>query len=313
MLQQTTVKAVGAVFRALPRALAGRAMRSRRRRSTTCCGLGRARLLRARPQPACLRAARSRRGTAAFPGDRGRTARAARHRRLHGGGDRGDCVRCAARCAVDGNVERVVTRLFAVERELPAAKPEIRALAQALVPAARSRRLRAGADGSRRHDLHAEEAGLRALPVDGRRARRARAAIRRRFRARRRSGKASCGAARRSWCGAPTACVLVRTRPPKGLLGGMTEVPTTEWTHDFDDDAALDEAPRLARARPKWRRLPGVVTHVFTHFPLELTVYAARGRRRDAGARRRALGAARDACRRGAAQRHAQGAGARGA
>ena len=44
----------------------------------------------------------------------------------------------APAAAVDGNVERVVTRLFACERELPAAKPEIRALTQSLVPAARS-------------------------------------------------------------------------------------------------------------------------------------------------------------------------------
>ena len=74
--------------------------------------------------------------------------------------------------------------------------------------------------------------------------------------------------------------VLVRTRPPKGLLGGMTEVPTTPWSHDFDADDALANAPRFARAKdirvkPKWRRLPGVVTHVFTHFPLELSVYVA--------------------------------------
>jgi A/G-specific adenine glycosylase len=69
--------------------------------------------------------------------------------------------------------------------------------------------------------------------------------------------------------------VLVRTRAPKGLLGGMTEVPTTEWTHDFAEDSALAAAPVMSRARPRWRRLPGVVTHVFTHFPLELAVYIA--------------------------------------
>jgi A/G-specific adenine glycosylase len=69
--------------------------------------------------------------------------------------------------------------------------------------------------------------------------------------------------------------VLVRTRAPKGLLGGMTEVPTTEWAHDFDDQSAPRAAPRLARAKPTWRRLPGIVTHVFTHFPLQLVVYAA--------------------------------------
>jgi A/G-specific adenine glycosylase len=65
--------------------------------------------------------------------------------------------------------------------------------------------------------------------------------------------------------------ILTRPRPEKGLLGGMTEVPTTEWTHDFEDAAALDGAPLKA----KWRRVPGVVTHTFTHFPLELIVYRA--------------------------------------
>jgi A/G-specific adenine glycosylase len=70
--------------------------------------------------------------------------------------------------------------------------------------------------------------------------------------------------------------VLVRTRPLRGLLAGMTEVPTTEWTHDFVFAAALESAPILAngKANPAWRKLPGKVTHVFTHFPLELVVYA---------------------------------------
>jgi A/G-specific adenine glycosylase len=68
--------------------------------------------------------------------------------------------------------------------------------------------------------------------------------------------------------------LLVRTRPAKGLLGGMTEVPTTEWTSDFGERGALKGAPRLAgSAAIAWRRLPGVVRHVFTHFPLELSVY----------------------------------------
>jgi A/G-specific adenine glycosylase len=64
---------------------------------------------------------------------------------------------------------------------------------------------------------------------------------------------------------------LVRTRASKGLLGGMTEVPTTEWSRDFDEALTLDAAPLKA----KWQRLPGAVTHVFTHFPLELVVYEA--------------------------------------
>ncbi len=69
--------------------------------------------------------------------------------------------------------------------------------------------------------------------------------------------------------------MLLRTRPLRGLLGGMAEVPTTEWTADFDAEKALHGAPRFgASQKPtKWRKLTGVVRHVFTHFPLELTVY----------------------------------------
>ena len=67
--------------------------------------------------------------------------------------------------------------------------------------------------------------------------------------------------------------LLVRTRPATGLLGAMTEVPTTEWTHDFDEYQALASAP-LPRGT-EWRRIAGVVRHTFTHFPLELTVYLA--------------------------------------
>jgi A/G-specific adenine glycosylase len=75
--------------------------------------------------------------------------------------------------------------------------------------------------------------------------------------------------------------LLVRTRPTKGLLGGMTEVPTTAFRADFDEAGALALAPRLAASRgggenARWWRLAGVVTHVFTHFPLELVVYRAR-------------------------------------
>ena len=75
--------------------------------------------------------------------------------------------------------------------------------------------------------------------------------------------------------------VLLRKRPANGLLGGMTEVPTTEWTADFDERGALSAAPRFSSPLPGgereigWRRVPGVVRHVFTHFPLELTVYRA--------------------------------------
>jgi A/G-specific adenine glycosylase len=69
----------------------------------------------------------------------------------------------------------------------------------------------------------------------------------------------------------PDGAILVRTRPPKGLLGGMTEVPGTAWAAGFDAAAALGDAPVAAR----WTKVPGTVGHVFTHFPLELVVFRA--------------------------------------
>src|SRR3569833_904746 len=70
------------------------------------------------------------------------------------------------------------------------------------------------------------------------------------------------------------AQILMRARPDKGLLAKMTEVPGSEWSHDFDIADALRSAPKH-RGKPKWRRLVGTVTHVFTHFPLQLTVFTA--------------------------------------
>ncbi len=134
--------------------------------------------------------------------------------------------------AVDGNVERVVARFYAVEDELPAAKQKIRRLAEGLVPV--------------------ERAGdfVKAPKKEGRLRRGAAFVVLR-----------------------SDGFVLLRSRPPRGLLGGMTEVPTTQWTHDFDGGPEL--APHLRPAPPSWRRIAGVVTHAFTHFPLELVVYVA--------------------------------------
>ena len=64
----------------------------------------------------------------------------------------------------------------------------------------------------------------------------------------------------------------MRTRAERGLLGGMTEVPGTEWNAAFREAGAAKLAPV---AQLKWRKLAGIVRHVFTHFPLELTIYSA--------------------------------------
>jgi A/G-specific adenine glycosylase len=63
--------------------------------------------------------------------------------------------------------------------------------------------------------------------------------------------------------------VLVRTRPPRGLLGGMTEFPGTDWGDAFDPAAALAMAP----VRAAYQHLPTQVRHVFTHFALSLDVF----------------------------------------
>jgi A/G-specific adenine glycosylase len=51
-------------------------------------------------------------------------------------------------------------------------------------------------------------------------------------------------------------------------------VPGSDWRAAQDDEDALKQAPRLAGVTG-WHRKVGVVTHVFTHFPLELVVYTA--------------------------------------
>jgi len=181
---------------------------------------------------------------------------------------------------VDGNVERVIARLFRVQGLLPAAKPEIRRLARTLTP-----EIRAGDFAQAMMDLGATictpvspdcavcpwmaNCGARAMgdPQDfpRREAKRAK-------KLRRGAAFLVVRADRR---------ILLRSRPARGLLGGMTELPTTEWTEDFEERRALLDAP-LVSSRRAWRRVPGVVTHVFTHFPLELTVYVAEVRAKTA-------------------------------
>ncbi len=68
--------------------------------------------------------------------------------------------------------------------------------------------------------------------------------------------------------------VLLRRRPAKGLLGGMLEVPSTDWL------AAPADCPQARGNEPVpglWRPLGGLVSHTFTHFHLELEVHLALG------------------------------------
>ena len=172
---------------------------------------------------------------------------------------------------VDGNVERVVARLIAYEPELPAAKPALRRLAERLTPDAR-----AGDFAQALMDLGAtictpKKPACALCPWSGVCVARAEDDPERFPRkVAKTEGQLRRGAA--FVAVRVDGFVLVRTRPARGLLGGMTEVPTTEWSNDFDQQEALTEIPVAA----SWRRVPGVVHHVFTHFPLELIVYKAK-------------------------------------
>jgi A/G-specific adenine glycosylase len=71
------------------------------------------------------------------------------------------------------------------------------------------------------------------------------------------------------WVVDGTGAVLLRRRAEKGLLGGMMEVPSTDW------GAVMPRNP-TAPVAAEWRVLTGQVRHVFTHFELTLTVWAGR-------------------------------------
>jgi A/G-specific adenine glycosylase len=177
---------------------------------------------------------------------------------------------------VDGNIERVIARLYAIETPMPAAKAELRRLMAALVP-----EKRAGDFAQAMMDLgtavctpkrpdcprcpwhdacsafrdgNSERYPLRPPKTEGRLRRGAAFVVLREDRA-----------------------VLLRRRAPNGLLGGMTEVPNTEWTPAFKLADMRKAATLLIPSvrEEAWRRLPAKVRHVFTHFRLELTVFVA--------------------------------------
>lgn len=173
---------------------------------------------------------------------------------------------------VDGNIERVVSRLFAVEEPLPQAKPLIQHLATTLLGANR-----AGDSAQALMDLGSsictpKKPACALCPLNDDCAARARG-DQQTFP---RKAPKKTGALRRGAAFVLTRGeeLLVRTRPEKGLLGGMTEVPNSHWLTAQDDQTALQQAPVL-KGIVRWHRRAGVVTHVFTHFPLELVVYTA--------------------------------------
>jgi A/G-specific adenine glycosylase len=170
--------------------------------------------------------------------------------------------------AMDGNVERVIARLHAVETPLPDAKPALYRLAAALTPDDRAgdyaqALMDLGATICSKHKpkctlcpwretCRAREKGIAEM-LPARREKVARPL---------RRGVAF-------WAVRDDGAVLLRRRPESGLLGGMMEVPSTEWRAETWTAAA---AAAVAPLAAEWRALPGIVRHGFTHFELELAV-----------------------------------------
>ncbi|MFO1071591.1 MAG: A/G-specific adenine glycosylase [Geminicoccaceae bacterium] len=173
---------------------------------------------------------------------------------------------------LDANVERVLARLLGLERPAASARPELRAAAQALAAPARA------------GDLAQALMELGALVCTPRRpgclacpwradCRAAASGAPERFPPKaelraRRTCHATAFLLRR-----PDGACLFRRRPLTGLLGGMIELPTTDWLAEPDELAA---AERLAApAEAAWQAVPGQVRHLFTHIDLGIRLLRA--------------------------------------
>lgn len=167
---------------------------------------------------------------------------------------------------VDGNVERVVARLFAVADPLPGAKPQVRALTDSITPDAR-----AGDFAQAMMDLGATLCMPRspkcllcplAEPCAARRAGTPEAFP---LKAKKAARPVRYGTF--FWLERDGAVLLVR-RPAKGLLGGMRALPTGPWS---EIPPGLADAPVAAG----WTLHNAAIRHVFTHFELNAALATA--------------------------------------
>ncbi|MCA0872644.1 A/G-specific adenine glycosylase [Seohaeicola saemankumensis] len=167
-----------------------------------------------------------------------------------------------AEVVMDGNVERVMARLFDIHTPLPAAKPELKAQAAALTPTERP-----GDHAQAVMDLGATictpkspACGICPLrPPCAARAAGTAADLPRKTPKKPKPTRRGIVYLARDADGA----VLLERRPDKGLLGGMLGWPGSDWS-----DTPQDTPPFAAN----WQTLSAEVRHTFTHFHLILAV-----------------------------------------
>ncbi len=168
--------------------------------------------------------------------------------------------------AVDANAERVIARFRAIETPLPDAKPEIRRVAQELVPLARPGDFaQALMDlGSmictpRRPDCMACPWREPCVGLAKGMAERLPRKVPRRAKPAREGD---------AWLILrEDGAVLLRRRPDKGLLGGMVELPSAGW------DGMETVWPGRTPFDLAFVRCKEDVRHVFTHFSLMLRIW----------------------------------------
>lgn len=170
---------------------------------------------------------------------------------------------------VDGNIERVMSRLYAITTPLPQARPQIRERAKLLTPTDRPgdfaqalmdlgatictpKKPACALCPLRPHCAALAQGLAESLPA----------------KAPKPDKPTRYGIA--LWLTDERGQVALKRRPTSGLLGGMLEIPGSDWTA---------ERPVLDHIQPTpCRLLPGLVRHTFSHFHLELQVAAGRAK-----------------------------------
>ena len=168
--------------------------------------------------------------------------------------------------AVDGNVERVISRLDAIETPLPESKPQIKTRAQSLMS-----NHRAGDFVQALMDLGAtictpKSPNCLICPwMEDCKGRKLGIAVTLPRKLKKQAIPTRQGHA--YFARNTKGEVMLRRRAEKGLLGGMTEVPGSDWAQ-----VQPDMQPPISA---QWKKRPGIVEHTFTHFHLEVTVWVA--------------------------------------